>query len=163
MSRWEGVLIDTEESVEAVARIIKELIGASFTHDEDGDLVALFRRTAGAWLRNADFEDEPGLPLNSYRYALLIHDIDRSGTHYYAIQEDTARRVYDALVAKTTWRLWLLFDDAARLPATAGGRSAPVAINGSAGARATGTPAGRRPRRWTRRAPGGCTSSRCSG
>ena len=87
MSRWEGVLIDTEESVEAVARIIKELIGASFTHDEDGDLVALFRRTAGAWLRNADFEDEPGLPLNSYRYALLIHDIDRSGTHYYAIQE----------------------------------------------------------------------------
>jgi len=100
MSRWEGVLIDTEESVEAVARIIKELIGASFTHDEDGDLVALFRRTAGAWLRNADFEDEPGLPLNSYRYALLIHDIDRSGTHYYAIQEDTARRVYDALVAR---------------------------------------------------------------
>ncbi len=68
-------------------------------------------RTASAWLRDADFEDEPGLPLNSYRYALLIRGIDRSGAHYYATQEDTARRVYDALVAKTTWRLWLLFDD----------------------------------------------------
>jgi len=131
MSRWEGVLIDTEESVEAVARIIKELIGASFTHDEDGDLVALFRRTAGAWLRNADFEDEPGLPLNSYRYALLIHDIDRSGTHYYAIQEDTARRVYDALVAKTTWRLWLLFDDAQVPVAHRGGQRRRRAVSAS--------------------------------
>jgi len=111
MSRWEGALIDAEESVDAVAHVIKELIGASFTHDEDGDLVASFGRTAGAWLRDADFEDEPGLPLDSYRYALLIRDIDRSGAHYYATQEDTARHVYDALVAKTAWRLWLLFDD----------------------------------------------------
>jgi len=103
MSRWEGVLIDTEESIEAVARIIKELIGASFAHDEDGDLVASLGRTAGAWLRNADFEDEPGLPLNSYRYALLIRDIDRSDAHYYATQEDIDRRVCDALVAKTAW------------------------------------------------------------
>ena len=111
MSRWEGALIDAEESVDAVAHVIKELIGASFTHDEDGDLVASFGRTASAWLRDADFEDEPGLPLDSYRYALLIRDIDRSGAHYYATQEDTARHVYDALVAKTAWRLWLLFDD----------------------------------------------------
>ena len=111
MSRWEGVLIDAEESVDAVARVIEEIIGASFTHDEDGDLVASFGRTASAWLRDADFEDEPGLPLSSYRYALLIRDIDRSGAHHYAAQEDTARHIYDALVAMTAWRLWLLFDD----------------------------------------------------
>lgn len=111
MSRWEGVLIDTEESVDTVARVVEEFIGASFTHDKDGDLVTSFGRTAAAWLRDTDFEDEPGLPLSSYRYALLIRDIDRSGAHHYAAQEDTARRVYDALVAKTAWRLWLLFDD----------------------------------------------------
>ncbi|MGH4020560.1 MAG: hypothetical protein ACRDT0_15260 [Pseudonocardiaceae bacterium] len=111
MSRWEGVLIDAEESVDAVARVIEELIGAGFIRDEDGDLVTSFGRSAGAWLRDADFEDEPGLPLSSYRYALLIRDTDRTGTHHYAAQEDTARRVYDALVATTAWRLWLLFDD----------------------------------------------------
>ncbi|MGH3979822.1 MAG: hypothetical protein ACRDRZ_12615 [Pseudonocardiaceae bacterium] len=111
MSRWEGVLIDAEESVDAVARVIEELIGAGFIRDEDGDLVTSFGRSAGAWLRDADFEDEPGLPLSSYRYALLIRDTDRTGAHHYAAQEDTARRVYDALVATTAWRLWLLFDD----------------------------------------------------
>lgn len=111
MSRWEGVLIDAEEPVDAVTRVIEELIGASFTHDEHGDLVASFGRTAGAWLRNTDFEDESGLPINSYRCALLIRDVDHSGAHYYAAQEDAARRIYDALVATTAWRLWLLFDD----------------------------------------------------
>ncbi len=59
MSRWEGVLIDAEESVDAVARVIEEIIGASFTLDEDGDLATSFGRTASAWLRDADFEDEP--------------------------------------------------------------------------------------------------------
>ncbi len=111
MSRWEGVLIDTEESIEAVARVIGESIGASFTRDQEGDLVATFGRTVGGWLRDADFEDEPGLPLSSYRYALLIRDTDHTGAHHYAAQEDTARRVYDMLVAQTAWRLLLLFDD----------------------------------------------------
>lgn len=111
MSRWEGVLIDADESIDAVAGIIEEIIGAGFRQDEDGDLVVSFGRTAGAWLRNADFEDEPGLPLGSYRYALLIRDADHTGAHHYATQEETARRVYDALVAKTAWRLLLLFDD----------------------------------------------------
>ncbi len=111
MSRWEDVLIDTGEPIEAVARVIEGLIDAAFDRDDDGDLVASFGPTAGAWLREADFEDEPGLPLSSYRYALLIRDTDRSGAHHYAHQEYTARRVYDALVAATPWRLWLLFDD----------------------------------------------------
>jgi hypothetical protein len=111
MSRWEGVLIDAEESIEAVARVIGESLGASFTHDQEGDLVASLGRTAGMWLRDADFEDEPGLPLSSYRYALLIRDTDHTGAHHYAVQEDTARRIYDTLVAQTAWRLWLIFDD----------------------------------------------------
>lgn len=111
MSRWEDALIDTDESIDVVAGIIEEIIGADFRQDEDGDLVVSFGRTAGAWLRTADFEDEPGRPLSGYRYALLIRDVDRSGEHHYASQEETARRVYDALVAKTAWRLLLLFDD----------------------------------------------------
>jgi hypothetical protein len=111
MSRWESVLIDTEESIEVVARLIGEFLSARFTYDQEGDLVASFGRTAGVWLRDADFEDEPGLPLSSYRYALLIRDTDHTGAHHYAAQEDTARRVYDTLVARTSWRLRLLFDD----------------------------------------------------
>ena len=111
MSRWEGVLIDSEESIEAVARVIEEVIGARFTHDREGDLIASFGRTAGAWLRDADFDDEPGLPLSNYQYVLLIRDTDHAGTHYYATQENTARRVYNTLVTATAWRLWLLFDD----------------------------------------------------
>ncbi len=111
MSRWEGILIDTEESIEAIARVIGGFIGAGFTHDQEGDLVASFGRTAGAWLRDADFQDEPGLPLSSYRYALLIRDTDHTGARYYASQEETARQVYDLLVTRTAWRLWLLFDD----------------------------------------------------
>ena len=79
MSRWEDVLINADESIDAIAGIVEEIIGASLRQDEDGDLVVSFGRTAGAWLRTADFEDEPGLPLSSYRYALLIRDVDRTG------------------------------------------------------------------------------------
>jgi hypothetical protein len=118
MSRYEDVLIDTDAGIDVVAARIEELLGSEF-QIVDGSVEPQRALVLGerryAWLDDADFVDEPGLPFSEFRYLLEVRAGERTDSA--DDQEQLAHEVYDRLVAGTDWRLMLLFNDLQRFQA----------------------------------------------
>lgn len=113
MSRGELIVIDTEDPFENIVATVAQLLGATLVENYGDEAILVRGDTRIALEDPADLEDDVGMPLSEFRYLADVR------TNYarcdgYVRQEAVAREIYDALVAGTSWRLLLAFNDAMR-------------------------------------------------